>query len=198
MNEARTVKPAQAQHTRRSIRLKGHDYSQPGAYFVTVCTQDRACLFGEVTDGEMRLNPAGQLVESGWCAIPDHFPLARLDSFVVMPNHVHGIIVLSNVRATHASPPRHPVLPGRPRGPQRHSIGAIVGSFKSAVTKNINASRGTPGAPVWQRNYYEHVVRDEGSLNRIRQYILDNPAQWAMDRDNPLVVGAQEADAWRR
>lgn len=198
MNEARTVKPPQAQHTRRSIRLKGHDYSQPGAYFVTVCTQDRACLFGEVTDGEMRLNPAGQLVERGWCAIPDHFPLARLDSFVVMPNHVHGIIVLSNVRATHASPPRDPAPPGRPRGPQRHSIGAIVGSFKSAVTKNINASRGTPGAPVWQRNYYEHVVRDEGSLNRIRQYILDNPAQWAMDRDNPLVVGAQEADAWRR
>jgi putative transposase len=198
MKEARTVKPAQAQHTRRSIRLKGHDYSQPGAYFVTVCTQDRACLFGEVADGEMRLNPAGQLVERGWCAIPDHFPLARLDAFVVMPNHAHGIIVLSTVRATHASRPHHPAPPGRPRGPQRHSIGAIVGSFKSAVTKNINASRGTPGAPVWQRNYYEHVVRDEGSLNRIRQYILDNPAQWAMDRDNPLVVAAAEADAWRR
>ncbi len=120
-----------------------------------------------------------------------------------MPNHVHGIVVLSTVGATHASPLqahasrlRDNAPTPRPRGPQRHSIGVIVGSFKSAVTRNINATRGRPGAPVWQRNYYEHVVRDEGSLNRIRQYILDNPAQWAMDRDNPLVVAAEEVDAW--
>lgn len=171
---------------RRSIRLKGYDYSQAGAYFVTICTQDRVYLFGEVVDGEMRLNEWGEIVRQCWFDIPAHFPKAALDEFVVMPNHIHGIIVLvdSPVGATHASP-----LPTQPRGPQRQSIASIVGSYKSAVAKRINQQRGTPGAPVWQRNYYEHIIRNDESLNRIRQYIAENPLRWEVDRENPHFAG---------
>jgi REP element-mobilizing transposase RayT len=184
---------------RRSIRLKGYDYTQPGAYFVTICTQDRACLFGEVVDGQMRLNEFGEIVRECWLAIPDHFSHTVLDEFVIMPNHVHGIISIVDastdvtvvVGATHASPLRI-----RPRGPERKSIGAIVGSFKSATTKRINGPRGTPGVPVWQRNYYEHIIRNQESLNRIRQYILDNPQRWSSDRENPSAISVQSRYLW--
>jgi len=178
---------------RRSIRLKGYDYSQPGAYFITIVTQDRVCLFGVVVDGEMRLNEWGEIARQCWFDIPAHFPDAALDECVVMPNHIHGVIVLvdSPVGATHESP-----LPTRPRGPKRQSIASIVGSSKSAVSKRINHHRGTPGAPVWQRNYYEHITRNEQSLNRIRQYIADNPQRWAFDRENPAALAPEPEDAW--
>jgi len=181
-------------HHRRSIRLKGYDYTQPGAYFITICTRDRVCLFGEVIDGEMRLNPLGEIVRQCWWAIPEHFSHVVLDEFVVMPNHVHGIIVIMathDVGATHASP-----LRVRPRGPQRQSIASIVGSIKSAAAKRINEYRGTPGAPVWQRNYYEHVVRDDQPLNHIREYIATNPLRWHLDRENPLQTGPD--DLWEK
>jgi len=192
-------------HHRRSIRLKGYDYTRAGAYFVTICTKDRACLFGDVADGVMRLNQMGHIVRQCWLAIPDHVPPVLLDEFVVMPNHVHGIIVIMPthivgarhaVGATHASPLQNHDTPTRPRGPQRQSVGSIVGSFKSAATKRINEQRGTPGAPVWQRDYFEHIIRNDESLNRIREYILNNPLQWALDRENPLARGAEPEDAW--
>jgi len=215
-------------HHRRSIRLAGYDYSQSGAYFITIVTQDRVSLFGSIIDGKMQLNEWGQIVRECWVEIPAHFPNAVLDEFVVMPNHVHGIIVLVNpsgatnvgathvgttnmgttnvgmtnmgttnmgmtnvgmtnmgmtnmgtthVGATHASP-----LPAR--GPQRQSVSSIVGSFKSAVTKRINQQRGTPGASVWQRNYYEHIVRNEEEWRRIAAYIRNNPSRWKKDREN--------------
>ena len=179
-------------HHRRSIRLRGYDYTQPGAYFVTICTHDRICLFGRVVKEDMRLNEFGEIVRECWLMIPHHFPHTALDAFIIMPNHVHGIIWIvnaasdDNVGATHASPLRLP----SPRGPKRKSIGAIVGSFKSVVTKRINQKRGTPGLPVWQRNYYEHIVRNDESLNRIRQYIAENPLRWYLDHENPdRVVG---------
>jgi REP element-mobilizing transposase RayT len=173
------------EHHRRSIRLKSYDYSLAGAYFITVCTQDRACSLGEIVNGEMRLNDAGEIAVSVWREISEHFPSVATDEFVVMPNHIHGILVVADasVRATHASP--LPALRGRASGPSQRSIGAIVGSFKSAAAKRINESRGTVGVSVWQRNYYEHVIRGDDALNRVRQYIIDNPAQWAMDRENP-------------
>lgn len=151
-------------HHRRSIRLKGYDYSQAGAYFVTICTQNRACLFGEVVGGDLRLNDAGTIARQCWLEIPIHFPNTELDEFVIMPNHVHGIIVLVE--------------------PPTRSIPTIIGSFKSATTKRINEYRSTPGTPVWQRSYYEHVIRDDESLNRIQKYIRNNPVKWTLDREN--------------
>ena len=166
-------------HHRRSIRLKEYDYAQVGAYFVTICARDRECLLGDVIDGEMRLNEYGQIVMECWDEIPRHFPNVELDEFVVMPNHVHGILVIT-VGARHASPLQ------LSRGPQRGSLGAVVGSFKSAATKRVNERRDTPGLTIWQRNYYEHVIRNEDEMNRIREYVAQNPAQWAKDENNPL------------
>jgi REP element-mobilizing transposase RayT len=166
--------------------LKSYDYSRAGAYFITVCTQDRACVLGEIVNGEMRLNDMGEIAVSVWRAIPEHFPGVATDEFVVMPNHIHGIVAVADtpVEATHASP--LPALRERASGPSQRSIGAIVGSFKSAAAKRINESRGTAGVSVWQCNYYEHVIRNDDALNRARQYIIDNPAQWTMDRENPV------------
>ena len=177
-------------HHRHSIRLKGYDYSQAGAYFVTIVTQNRACLFGAVVDGEMRLNETGQIVRRCWLDIPAHFPHAELDEFVVMPNHVHGIIVIVDGRGTACRAPTEQF--GRP---VTGSIPTVIRSFKSAVTKRINEQRGTPGAHVWQRNYYEHIIRNEESLDRIRQYIANNPLRWAFDRENPDIgiVGVRSA-----
>jgi len=175
---------------RRSIRLAGYDYSWAGAYFVTICAHDRICQFGDIMNGEMRLNDAGRIVERCWREIPAHFPHVELDEFVIMPNHIHGILVITNtlgtndniVGATHASPLQQT---NRPCGPKSRSIAAIVGSFKSAVTKRINEMRGAPGEAVWQRNYYEHIIRDDESLNRIREYIMTNTIRWEEDEENP-------------
>ena len=190
-------------HRRRSIRLKGYDYAQAGAYFVTLCTQDRLCLFGEVVDGEMRLNAWGEIARQCWADIPSHFPRVELDTFVIMPNHMHGIIILMKdtmVGARHAVPqrdtahqrhvvpqPQPPYIGQRERfgQPVAGSLATIMRSYKSAVTKRLNALRGTAGTPVWQRNYYEHIIRNDRALIAIREYILNNPIQWAVDRENP-------------
>ena len=185
-------------HHRRSIRLKGHDYSQPGAYFVTICTRDQECLFGHVVNGEMRLNDAGEIAQRCWEEIPRHFPLVELDAFVVMPNHVHVIIVIQG--RGEASVPLHvsKERPGsdasplrqRPNGTQPGSLSAIVQNFKSISTRRMNAARSTPGTPVWQRGFYEHVVRDEEELRAIREYVLGNPARWDEDENNPALLNS--------
>jgi REP element-mobilizing transposase RayT len=167
-------------HHRRSIRLRGYDYSQAGAYFVTVCTHDRMCLFGEIMDRQMRLNAAGRVVEQCWNQIPEHFPHVELDEFVVMPNHVHGIIVIAEtVGAIHESPLQSP------RERRQMLLPKIIGRFKTNTAKRINEMRDTPGTSVWQRNYYEHIIRNVESLNGIRKYSMNNPLQWALDRENP-------------
>jgi putative transposase len=185
------------QHHRRSIRLREYDYTQPGAYFVTICTQERACRFGKMVNGEMRSNALGKIVCEEWFKSADVRPNVALhrDEFVLMPNHIHGIIwiVSDDDVATVGATRRGAPTTTPPRGPASDSVGAIIGQFKSAATKRINAQRGTPGAPVWQRNYYEHIIRDEESLNRIRQYILDNPRRWAYDRNNPAAVSPEAA-----
>jgi putative transposase len=179
-------------HHRRSIRLPDHDYTSPGAYFVTIRTHQGKLLFGEVVDGEMRLTEWGQLVSDCWLQIPEHFAHVKLDTWVVMPNHLHGILVIINpvVGAQHAAPlPPAPLppapLPSRRTNIQSGSLGAIVRSFKSAVTRRINRMWGTPGTPVWQRNYYEHIIRNDAALERIREYIQHNPARWSEDRLHP-------------
>ncbi|KAA0206229.1 transposase [Candidatus Uhrbacteria bacterium] len=168
--------PVRIEHTRRSIRLPSFDYASSGAYFVTIGAYQRECLFGEIVDGGMVLNEIGRIVRDGWDGIGEHFSNVKTDEFVVMPNHVHGVIWLDgscpHVGATHASP--------LPKGPSSGSVGAIIGSFKSAVTKRVNEMNPLFG-PVWQRNYYERVIRSDAELDAVRQYIRDNPAKWEED-----------------
>ncbi len=182
-------------HHRRSIRLPTYDYTQPGAYFVTLVTYERACLFGDIVDGEMRLNAWGEIARAEWFQTAVVRPSVVLydDEFVVMPNHVHGIIWIVGATRRVAPTTRRVAPTDNPRGPASGSIGAIMAQYKSAVTKRINALRGIPATPVWQRNYYEHIIRDDGELERIRQYILDNPARWAEDQEYP----GQDANARR-
>ncbi|BBA35117.1 uncharacterized protein sS8_3174 [Methylocaldum marinum] len=187
------------QRNRRSIRLQGYDYSQAGAYFVTLCTHNRECLFGEIVNGEMRLNDAGQIVAGEWLKTAEIRDEIELDAWVVMPNHFHGILVITDGRGDRPVAPVDGVAPMNgttisgeqgdrrvaPTGPQPRSIGAVMAGFKSAVTKRINELRQSPGAKLWQRNYWEHIVRNEPELNRIREYIHNNPAQWELDKLHP-------------
>jgi len=171
-------------HHRQTVRLAGHDYTQPGAYFVTVCSWDRARVFGEVVAEVMRLSTFGLVVKEEWVRTAAVRPYVCLDAFVVMPDHIHGILVIAHHPAPHAEPPsraRRPCVSG-PTGVVRGSLGAVVGQFKGAAAKRINAMRGTPGEPVWQRGFYERVIRSPVSMARIRRYILDNPIRWAMSR----------------
>ena len=169
-------------HHRRSIRLSGYDYAEEGAYFVTVVTHQRECLFGGIADGEMRIDRYGEVVRDEWLRSVQIRREIELDAFVVMPNHLHGIVVIRDVGAHGRAP-----LPLAPHRPPR-SLGSFVAGFKSAVTKRINRIRGTPGLPVWQRNYYEHIVRDERELDRVRQYIAENPLRWDQDPENPAMA----------
>ncbi len=170
-------------HHRRSIRLKGYDYSQPGACFVTICTQNRECLFGEIVDGNMIMNDAGRMAEKCWNIIPSHFPHIELDVFVVMPNHVHGILFIADVPvgAKNFSPLQSDQ---HPRGTSK-TIGSAIRGFKIGVTKWTRQNTGFYN--IWQRNYYEHIIRNENELNRIREYIFNNPKKWELDRENPVV-----------
>ena len=161
---------------RRSLRLKEYDYTRAGAYFVTICTQDKACLFGNIVDGSMCLNAAGHMLASLWNDIPAWFGDVEIDTFVLMPNHLHGIIVSPDVTSevTKVAP----------------ALGKVVAAFKSATTVHYISGVKTKAWPVfrrrlWQRNYYEHVVRDEKALDRVRRYIDENPARWAFDDENP-------------
>ena len=186
-------------HHRRSIRLRGYDYTWPGAYFLTICTHNRVPLFGRVVDGEMVLNVFGEIVREEWFRSTEIRTEIELfpDEFVVMPNHIHGIvwIVGDTVGAQRRCAPTATIRGVTPNNVSPGSLGAIVRGFKSAVTKRINAHRGTPGARVWQRNYYERIIRDQRALNAIRRYILNNPWRWHLDRYNPDATGP---DPWAR
>jgi REP element-mobilizing transposase RayT len=168
-------------HHRRSIRLKGYDYAQAGAYFVTVCAWNRECVFGEIVDTAARLNSLGEIVQGCWDDLPHHYPRVRLDAVVVMPNHVHGIVVLTDSPDVGAGVKPAPTNPIR----RRHELPEIIRGFKTFSSRRVNESRGTSGVPVWQRNYFEHVIRGEADLDRIRWYIATNPARWAEDEENP-------------
>ena len=164
-------------HRRRSIRLAAYDCNRAGAYFVTVCTRDRSHLFGDIYEGMMRENAQGRAVRAMWEALPERYPRVRLGAFVVMPNHAHGVVLVQpdSVDGVPLSVPpkreRRRMLPPR-----------VVGSWKMTASKQINVLRGTPGTPVWQRGYYEHVIRSAADHDRIRRYIDANPARWDRDR----------------
>jgi putative transposase len=235
-------------HHRRSIRLKGYDYTAGGLYFITICAYQRDCLFGEIMNGEMRLNALGQRVHACWQRLPFHFSNLELDAFVVMPNHIHGILVLTQLPLSdnQSNPPRRgAALDHNSQPPTDHfpsnatpgsdhkiqaeaafgqesfdttgafsepgvafgressdvtqarlpnaaplrvvagSVGAMVLNFKSVRNRLGNRMRRSPGSPMWQRNYYEHIIRDEKSLQFIRQYIHHNPISWQQDQLHP-------------
>lgn len=163
---------------RRSIRLKGYNYSRPGAYFITLCTTNRECWFGEIIDDKMVLNEYGKIAKQCWIDIPVHFPDTMLNEFIVMPNHIHGIIII-NVGANNYSPLRSFKSPSR-------SVGSIVRGFKIGVIKRLRdeiPEKFPPHRPIWQRNYYEHIIRNEDELNGIREYIYCNPIKWLNDEN---------------
>jgi len=164
---------------RHSIRLKYYDYSQAGAYFVTICTKDKSFLFGEIVDGLMSLNHFGEIVQTCWGDLAKHYPHAEPDVFVVMPNHIHGIIVLGDLSDVGAG------LKPAPTAVKRCGLSEIIRAFKTFSSRRINELRGRHGIPVWQRNYYEHVIRNENDLNEISEYIVNNPLKWELDGDNP-------------
>ena len=172
------------------MRLPDYDYSSCGAYFVTVCTQNRECLFGEIIDGEMELNEYGSVVQEYLDIIQMHFPNVETDMTVIMPNHVHKIMIInSNCRGEVASPSlnvRNPLKQGGETPPLRDPLlGQIVAYFKYQTTKHINQNRNTPGLPVWQRNYYDRIIRNEIELHQIRKYIQNNPVHWDIGQVTP-------------
>jgi putative transposase len=191
-------------HHRRSIRWHGHDYAAGGTYFVTICTEGRACLFGEVREAEMHVNAIGLIVEREWMRTGQVRPEVEVDVFGLMPNHLHGLVTINPVED--GDVPRGTRIPegdvatsssaqGRgAHGDQAHSgvplrrarsLSSIFGQFTATSTLVINEARGTPGARVWQRGFYEHVVRDGDDFERIAWYIVTNPERWETDDENP-------------
>ncbi len=163
---------------------------------MTICSRNREFLFGEIIGGQMRTNETGRMIHSVWYELPKHYPGIGVDVFVVMPNHVHGIVVVG------AGPsPRRP----RPGGGQPQGVAPtislpnVVHRFKSMTTAPYRRSLGTKGKDesggiLWQRNYYEHIVRNDGELNEIRVYIATNPQRWAEDRENPQRVNTNASE----
>jgi REP element-mobilizing transposase RayT len=182
-------------HHRRSVRLKGYDYSLSGAYFITICTKDRECLFGQINTGEMILNEYGDIVQKYLEHLPERFSNMQFDIHVILPNHIHGIIIINdNCRGEVFSPPDmstplhryEPQKKGGKTPPLRRepTLGNIIAYFKYQTTVKINEIRDT-FCPIWQRNYYERVIRNDLELSKFRKYVQNNPLQWDIDKENP-------------
>ena len=179
-------------HHRRSVRLKHYDYSTPGAYFLTVCTWNKECLLGEIVNGVIRLSPTGKIACDSWLKIPDYFNNVRLDEFVVMPNHIHGIIMLTQndslpsdhrrglINQTPTKTNREWILMRNPKP----TLGKIVRHYKARTSKLIHNR--CQSEFRWHRNYYEQIIRDNGEMHRIRDYITGNPTRWMEDEENPI------------
>lgn len=183
-------------HCRRSLRLPGYDYTQPGAYFVTVCVRGAAGLLGQVADGTVALSDWGQVAAESWAWLEEQYPYVTLDAWVVMPNHLHGILIITDDpghgRGRSRTAPTTPTATMVPTAttnggtPKRKPLGRLIGAFKTVSTKRINQMRGTPGSPFWQRGFCEHIVRDENDLAAM-------PFEWATcplnQRSLPLLIG---------
>ena len=165
------------QNRKSSPRLRGYEYSLPGGYFVTICTYKRVNSFGEVLDREMLLNRAGEIAQSAWRDLPNHYVNIQLDHYVVMPNHLHGIIFIKETdrrdRFLNLSLQK------------QHGLSEIVRGYKTWSARKMNQAMKSTGSPVWQRSFHDRVIRDEEELNRIREYIEANPLNWERDEENP-------------
>ena len=164
-------------HHRRSIRLKEYDYSQAGAYFVTIVAWQREVLFGEIVNGEMVLNDFGKIVSKKWQWMETQYEYVELDAWILMPNHLHGILIIHDDGRGGSRPAPTPI--------KHIPLGGLIGAFKTVSTKQINILRDTEGQVVWQRNYYERIIRNEPEMDRITRYIESNPLRWADDDENP-------------
>ncbi len=181
-----------SKHQRRSIRLKEFDYSTPWWYYITICTDDRKNIFGNIIDGKMVLNDFGKLVEEEWLRTKEIRNNVDLDYYVIMPNHLHGNIII-NSRGELNSPKELNSTSNHESGRMRYAptndnlkspsqtLGAIIRGFKSKVAKRIREFTGDPELKIWQRNYYEHIIRNELDLRNIRNYIELNPLKWELD-----------------
>jgi len=173
---------------RKALRLEGYDYSQEGAYFVTICTYERVHLFGDIVNGGMQLSDVGKIAYDLWTTIPDHHPHIVLDAYVVMPNHMHGILFIvdqpnkqrSNVGTMRASSAA--TLPQmHSKGAHSGSLGAVIGSYKSAVVRSVNKQIGLLAPMIWQSRFHDHIIRNDENLNYIREYVYTNPSRWSED-----------------
>jgi REP element-mobilizing transposase RayT len=185
----------QGKPTRRSIRLKDYDYSQAGAYFVTICVHYKRNFFGEIIDGCMQLTHTGEIVQSEWLRTEVVRPNVAVDEFIVMPNHLHGIVVIAEADIPVGATRR--VARAQTHGPVAGSIGAIVGQFKSTCTKQIRKNGALGHTPIWQRSYFEHVIRTQDELDRVRLYIVENPLKWELDRENPVARTTKNDEPWK-
>lgn len=181
-----TIDPHVEYPERKRLRLAGHDYASAGYYFVTICTEHRACLFGRVIDGEMHLNDAGRMVQGIWFEMPDHYPGVGLDVMVVMPNHVHGIVEIGDPVGAETGR----ASTGGPAPTERLALPDVMKRFKSLTTVRYGIGVRQNGwaryaGSLWQRCYYERGIRNDRELDAIREYIAGNPAQWQYDRENP-------------
>ncbi len=168
---------------RKTIRLREYDYSQPGEYFITICTYGKQNIFGTVNEDSVLLSPIGRIVKRCWEDIPKHFKNVELDEFIIMPNHFHGIIILHEHVGT-----RHAVSLREQFGkPIKRSISTIVRSFKSAVTKNVNEMQLSYEVRLWQSRYYDRIIRNDKELDNVRDYIANNPINWQLDGENPAI-----------
>lgn len=169
-------------HHRRSVRLRGYDYSQEGTYFVTICTHQRQALFGDITaNADMITNPLGDIAREEWENTTTHRPYVEVDSYVIMPNHTHAIIVIDKEGMARHAPTQTPKF----SHPLKGALGTIVGAYKATVTKHIHRLHNTPEEIIWQRGFHDAIIRDEKMLDALRHYVENNPALWAEDRHNP-------------
>ena len=171
-------------HHRRSIRLKHYDYSQSGLYFVTICAFQKNCWFGEIKDYKMVLNQIGKIVAEEWLNTPNIRTNFQLDEWIIMPNHLHGIVMICNPEKNNLETQDFGIIFEDKKKQKSNSLGVFIGGFKASVTKRINCYRHTYDIPLWQRNYYESVIRDENHLEKVRKYIINNPISWQEDPEN--------------
>jgi putative transposase len=174
-------------HHRRSIRLRGYDYSQPGHYYVTICTQAKEHLFGHIVEGDMHRSELGDYAARCWEWLAQQYAYIDLDEWIVMPNHLHGIIVITDRRSDSGGTPGTNGKAGgasRSAPTTRKPLGRLVGAFKTVSTDRINERRGTPARLLWQRDFYDHIIRDDDELNKIREYIRTNQLRWKTDPEN--------------
>ncbi|MCZ6777003.1 MAG: transposase [Ignavibacteria bacterium] len=163
---------------RRQLRLQSWDYSWPWWYYVTICTKDRVCELGQVRQDRMVLSNVAEIAEETWRWLAIQYDYVELDDFVIMPNHLHGIIIMNELRrgGSRTAPTENI---------KRKPLGRLIGAFKTVSAKRINEIRKTPGAIFWQRSYHDHIIRNAADLHRIRSYMANNPLQWAIDQENP-------------